>query len=458
MWLRGSKIAYVLLPLAVGCALAIAIRITGFALLTFVDTPLARLLTAVQTYVWLLDVLVNTYLQPHPSPNTDSQWSRQSNATAFTRVSIAARQSIPPAVPPKSRSFCITREIRVSPFGSLRNDTGDEIQSADRVNYSEHRKTLSLGPVIRRGSRLPSWITGARPASKASTQSMLPYDAEHSALSDLETNEGGAVRDRAGEPRYATRVRGREHDEPVSLTLQSVLESTETSRKVSAAHQAYGGAVNVYLTTTTRENSEGEGAKLDSPLDTPLGFGVAYQPPSSKHETQPGARKPTTPLPSPSLNVQHSNYGDRLDQPSSPNDPDPARLSVSVGRNSSPSASEQEEDLSRNTSLYSRISRLSLSGFPAPPLVTGKAITRRSLRHSRCHQQEHHHQHRSTTPVKEALNESDVDPLEPPIMPAASQMNYHAPSPSWQSDDTFTGSTKEGLLPPASHKGYNVTS
>lgn len=153
----GLKIAYIhncstLLfegPLIFGLLLATSIRVTGFVIHAFPMTPFAALLNAIVSYIFLVDLLCFTY-RGTPSYPRSAPLVFDKSDTFFGRTSE------PPGLPPKSAYIGVTGQNRGPLDGTLQLPATSPVSTLS-VRLP-HRESLTVGPVIRHGSNVPSWL------------------------------------------------------------------------------------------------------------------------------------------------------------------------------------------------------------------------------------------------------------------------------------------------------------
>lgn len=463
---RGKKksgIRY--MPLLAGIICATSICITGFLILAFTITPLARLITASQMYIWLLDSLVYSFR--YRPPDADTPLSKE-------RTVISAVSSRPPTLPEKEETqFVITspmqgfmfnaadstvareeqrssevsnRQVRVS------QESGPQLRQTARESFSQHRRSLSLGPIIRRGSRLPSWLYG-------NTRALSPNGSESGILKEDETRSsqpgqfdteqdvteedtlGPMLSQQAGPDgnKVWSQIKSRR---PAPSSIYSY--TSERAGKTSGP-PGRGRAASVSSTTGTYNE---RGYRLDSPIDNPMAFG---SPVTRSPQALPRGSVPPPPVPavasSPTRSeIRFSSIGSGIAA---------ARARYRVSERSSVKSSP-----GLPASLFSRQSDLSLSQFPRPPSTAGGSISSGAV-NDIDEQRRHDNTPESLAELVSAplAKDTDESSLKPPRMPIAAQESQlqHKHNLSWQSNDTFTGSTMDGAAVVRS-RGVNVTS
>jgi hypothetical protein len=407
------------IPFIAALILDLSVEITGFAIHAFAVTPLARLMHATSVYVWLLDLLI--YL-----------FKRGASFSALSSLSTTPEtEDAPVSATDRWLSLKQLRLLVSSPF---RVDTPRMASSTDQSTSTSHSKTaraslrvtahhssLSVGPVIRRASRIPSWLnlkqSHKRNGSSESGEGILEVDIEQQAGPDLvqyyACSDTGASPNPAGPEMRETKE---------TSTFGHTLFSGRTSVQKHSK-----GAPSVASTNGTYDEN---GIRLDSPTDIALGFG------------QPKPVVVTATARSRQNIVLASTLSAMQEEDESP--PTGRINSLSRRTSATPAHSSTYSTPTGAPSLLSRQSNLSLSYFPRPPSTS--AQSRAADRGSR--------QMRRKASVTRPAGHLDFSEFDPPKMPATLS---HQHVDSWQSRDTFTGSD----VNPADAvvtRGFDVTS
>ena len=397
-----------------------AVEITGFAIHAFAITPLARCLHATSVYIWLLDLLI--YLL-----------KRDLGSAAFSTLTRPPSSELPPdSELEKPMSLKQLRLLVSSPFrvDTPRIDISAKPSAFSRSSVldnslSDHgQKALPVGPVIRRSSRLPSWLgmsqSHKRQDSGESSDAILEVDVEQQAGPEL-------VQYYNSSNTRNTRNTSKSSSPGANAANKGTFGNN--SRRTSRYKHSRGTPSIASTTGTYNE----DGIRLDSPIEPSMANSspeTSIGPPNSTYKA---TRQPTiaarrlTAMPE---EEEHSpaTWTATLSRPDSGNGALSSSYSTPTGA----------------PSLLSRQSNLSLSFFPRPPSTSAR--TQAGDRDSR--------QMRRKTSINRPHGRVDYGDLEPPKMPAAFA---HQHADSWQSQDTFTGSGSESPAPVVM-RGFNVTS
>lgn len=200
------------IPLLCALFLDLGVEITGFAVHAFAVTPLARLLYATSVYIWLLDLL-NYLFKREPGASAEAG-EGGADLGSLVRASLrrdAAGERLTDE-PLEREGTLSVKQLRLlvsSPFrvdtpklasASSSSSSSGPVTLADqrgildeRVQHhppgEKRRVSANVGPVIRRASRLPSWLglTASsqnhhrRAGSGESADAILSIDVEQQA-------------------------------------------------------------------------------------------------------------------------------------------------------------------------------------------------------------------------------------------------------------------------------------
>ena len=464
---KRGRFAHRWLPMLAGLVIDTSVKIAGFPVLGFSITPLARLFSAATLYIWLLDLLVHDFKRglsasnfssPAGTPYTENGNSLDSAATGSSSsgaTSSPSRRGPAPLLPPKPLRLLVTSPFRVDSPRKTANSLSPSVAQAQaslaeimqEESGWQHRKSLSIGPIIRRTSRLPSWLmvtgtgksTGGKRGSSDSGDGILDVDIEQQAGpaelgSDCDSGQTASHHHKAGRT--------------PSSSLQSIEQAPIT--KQSAMHSPRPS-----VSSTSGGRYDRRGTRLDSPIEVEMPFGGSNVSRSvstkSSRITSPIAVRARYPifaaanLPSMNEAVDEIQEGETRLVPTAASE----RLHATAFSNHS----SYHSTPSGNPSLNSRESAISLSYFPRPPSPSSPKnheSTQSGTVPAGAFFQDKPRVHRRTSMASEGS-------LAPPQMPAA-LAHQHQHQLSWQSSDTFAGSV-DSLVPPGEHgRGFNVTS
>jgi hypothetical protein len=473
-----------------------SICFAGFAVNAFIETPLARLLLAVQIYIWLLDVLYHAFDISSYMRTLEVDEKGNGRCVDWQRVTPGKRGTGPPEVPSKSPWRLSTPSLGAIPLMNPALEAQSPFSSAaspHQATAQDSRTKLSVGPTIRRSSRLSSWLLPVRSGSIKSIET-AGLRADWQKEDEEAANMEGSWEDRKDYPIHVRLTRGSSYQEEVrsanggyspsildeygraisgeSTTNQKFSKVVSFSnalhnRSRSNPHRKTYSVPSVLSSTAGTYNEQG--IRLDSPMEvdiaaTPTGFGNL--PPAATRPAADFQRKQRQQAPSVQTVIKEEQVL-RSVQP----------LRVPMSRNASSGTDSTNSFIppprqaslavsipTRHPSVSSKTSSVSLSHFPRPPSGSGAATrtARQSLRNTILRRNSAMsggtppEQIPSLPDIKTTPEEEKDEPeLRPPIMPAAAAGHSHVDS--WQSNDTLPGSLRSDT-PPMAQRGYNITS